>query len=67
VVLYPVALRVTNTINFGFDYGIVDRYSIAFAPLLVLLLLLLVPGRLTGRLLAGLSLVCVLGLCVAAY
>jgi hypothetical protein len=40
IVLYPPALRVSNWLNFGFDFPIVDRYSIAFAPLLVMALLL---------------------------
>lgn len=67
LVLYPVALRISNTATFGFDYGIVNRYSIPFAPLLTLLVLLLVPGRLTSRVLATLAVVCVAGLCAVAY
>ncbi|MDQ7878767.1 hypothetical protein Q9R08_12325 [Microbacterium sp. QXD-8] len=42
IILYPAALRVSNALNFGVDFGIVARYSMAFAPLLVLLALLLV-------------------------
>lgn len=45
VMLYPPALRISNWLNFGFDYPIVDRYSIAFAPLLVLSVLLAVRVR----------------------
>jgi hypothetical protein len=64
---YPAALRVSNTFNFGVDYGIVNRYSIGFAPLLVLLTLKLLPGRLVPRLLGALAVVCVAGLCAVAY
>ncbi|WP_394551190.1 hypothetical protein ACDF64_10890 [Agromyces sp. MMS24-JH15] len=45
VVAYPVALRISNALNYGVDYPVVARYSIAFAPLLVLLLLGLAPSR----------------------
>ena len=41
VILYPPALRIANWLNFGFDFPIVDRYSLAFAPLLVFALLVL--------------------------
>lgn len=43
--LYPAALRGLNWLNFGFDFPIVTRYSNAFTPLLVLLLLLVVRQR----------------------
>ena len=42
ILLYPPALRVSNALSFGIDFGIVTRYSMAFAPLLVLLVLVLV-------------------------
>ena len=45
LLLYPVALRLSNVVTFGIDVGIVARYSIAFGPLLVILLLLRVPQR----------------------
>ena len=42
ILLYPPALRVSNALPLGIDFGIVTRYSMAFAPLLVLLVLVLV-------------------------
>lgn len=45
VVLYPVALHLSNAITFGIDVFIVNRYSMGFAPMLVLLALLLIPHR----------------------
>lgn len=40
ITIYPVLLRVSNAINVGFDFPIVARYSIGFAPLLMWLVLL---------------------------
>ncbi|MGN7799940.1 hypothetical protein [Leifsonia sp. 22587] len=57
VVLYPAALRVTNVLTFGIDVGIVARYSIAFGPLLILLLLLRVPQRATHLVLGAVGVV----------
>lgn len=45
LVMYPPALRVANALNFGIDFGIVTRYSMAFAPLFVLLVLVMVRQR----------------------
>jgi len=45
VVLYPPALRVSNWLNFGFDYPIVDRYSSALAPILGFILIVLIRNR----------------------
>ncbi|NYE35101.1 hypothetical protein F4692_000205 [Nocardioides cavernae] len=45
VMVYPVLLRVSNALNVGFDFPVVARYSIGFAPLMVWLVLLLVRGR----------------------
>jgi hypothetical protein len=45
LILYPPALRLNNYLSAGIDHGIVDRYSISLAPLLVLLVLLLVRAR----------------------
>ncbi|TYL52525.1 hypothetical protein [Agromyces mariniharenae] len=45
IVLYPPALRISNWLTFGFDFPIVERYSNALAPLLVLLLVMLIPNR----------------------
>jgi hypothetical protein len=47
LLLYPVALRLSNVFTFGIDVGIVARYSIAFGSLLIILLLLRVPQRAT--------------------
>jgi hypothetical protein len=49
---YPPVLRVTNALTFGIDYGIVSRYSMSLAPLLVVLVLKLVPQRTFAWLLA---------------
>jgi hypothetical protein len=56
VVVYPVLLRVSNAVNVGFDFPVVARYSIGFAPLLVWLVLLECRDRpLLTRALAGLA------------
>lgn len=57
IILYPAALRVSNALNFGIDFGIVTRYSMAFAPLLVLLALLLIRRRSFAALMAALGVV----------
>lgn len=61
IVLYPPALRILNWVNFGFDFPIVDRYSSALTPVLVLLALLLVQNRLFSVILAILSVITALG------
>jgi hypothetical protein len=45
VLVYPVLLRTSNAINVGFDFPVVARYSIGFAPLLVWLVLVAVQDR----------------------
>ena len=62
IVLYPPALRLANALNFGFDFPIVSRYTVSFAPMMALLVALLVPGKALPRLLAGVAVVVVLGL-----
>lgn len=52
LVLYPPALRISNWVTFGFNFGIVERYSNTLAPLLVLLALLLLPRTWYARALA---------------
>lgn len=49
---YPPGLRLTNAVTFGMDVGIVSRYSMSLAPLLVVLALRLVPQRVYAWLLA---------------
>ena len=53
LILYPAAMRFSNVLTFGIDIGIVARYSIAFGPVLVILLLLRVRQRATHWLLSG--------------
>lgn len=68
VILYPPALRIANWLNFGFDFPIVDRYSLAFAPLLVLaLLLLLQKVRGIPTVLAAVGIVSALGVVAAGW
>ena len=68
IVLYPPALRLSNALTAGVDNGIVARYSIAFAPLLLWVALLATrPLRGYSRLLAGLGLLSVVALCVSAW
>ena len=66
LVLYPPALRVSNMMTFGFDFGIVSRYSIPFAPLLTWLLLKVQPHPWLGRAAAVLALVSALTLSLSA-
>lgn len=61
VVLYPPALRILNWFNFGFDFPIVDRYSSALTPVLVLLALMLVCDKWFAAVLASVSLVTAIG------
>jgi hypothetical protein len=68
ILLYPPALRLSNALTAGVDNGIVARYSIAFAPLLVWVALLATRDlRGYSRLLAGLGLLSVTALCVSAW
>ena len=66
LLLYPPALRLSNWLTFGFDFGIVGRYSIALSPLLVLLVLSLFNRRPFGVLLAAMGVVGSLGVVAAA-
>lgn len=66
IALYPPALRLSNALNFGFDFGIVSRYSIAFSPLLIWLALDAVPDRRFARLLAVIALIAMVGISAAA-
>lgn len=45
LLVYPVLLRTSNALNVGFDYPVVARYSIGFAPLLVWLVLVEAQDR----------------------
>jgi len=66
--LYPAALRVSNAVNVGIDHPVVARYSMAFTPLLVWLLLLTTRDRpLVGRALAVLAAATVLGITAGAW
>jgi len=60
LVLYPVALRVSNALTFGIDFAIVSRYSMPFAALIVLLVLCLVGQRRVRVVLAVIGVVGVL-------
>ncbi len=57
LVLYPVALRVSNALNFGIDHPIASRYSMPFAALIVLLLLCVVKQRRVRLVFAALGVV----------
>ncbi|MFC9559094.1 hypothetical protein [Agromyces sp. NPDC056965] len=65
LVLYPPALRISNWITFGFNFGVVDRYSNNLAPLLVLLALLLLKNSWYARILAILGSVGAIGVVAA--
>lgn len=66
--LYPPALRITNAVQAGVDFGIVTRYSMAFAPLLVWLALLGTrQAPWFARVLAGAAAIGVGTLCVQAW
>jgi hypothetical protein len=45
-VIYPAILRAANAIVSGFDYPIVERYSMSLAPLLILLTVLIIKNKL---------------------
>ena len=53
LILYPALMRVSNVLTFGMDVSIVARYSVAFGPLLIILLLLRVKQRATHWVLSG--------------
>lgn len=57
LMLYPVALRVSNALNFGIDYPIVSRYSMPFASVIVLLVLCMVRQRRIRVLLASVGVI----------
>ncbi|MGH3690634.1 MAG: hypothetical protein ACRDT7_10800 [Microbacterium sp.] len=61
VILYPPALRISNWLNFGFDFAIVERYSSALAPVLIISLLLLVRSVTLSRILAVIGILTALG------
>ena len=65
--LYAPLLRVSNAMTFGFDFPIVSRYSTAFAPLLVLLLLAGIRSGTVLRVLAAAGTISLLGLSMAGY
>lgn len=68
VVLYPPALQLSNAVNEGINNGIVDRYSISFAPLLVWLALLTTRDRpVIGRILGALGALCVVAVAATAW
>lgn len=67
LMLYAPLLRVSNAMTFGLDFPIVSRYSTAFAPLLVLLLLASVRSGTVLRVLAAAGTVSLVGLSMAGY
>lgn len=67
LVLYPPALRVSNWLTFGFNFGIVERYSNTFAPLLVLLALLLLQRGWYARVLAIIGSIGAIGVVAAGF
>lgn len=67
LMLYAPLLRVSNAMTFGFDFPIVSRYSTAFAPLLVLLLLAGIRSGTVMRVLAAAGTVSLVGLSMAGY
>jgi hypothetical protein len=68
VLVYPVLLRTSNALNVGFDFPVVARYSIGFAPLLAWLVLVAVQDRpLLTRGLAVLATATCLGLGLATW
>lgn len=66
VVLYAPGLRFTNSLTFGFDFPITSRYSIAFAPLLASVVLLMVPRKALAIVLALASATVFIGISVTA-
>lgn len=68
VMVYPALLRTSNALNVGFDFPVVARYSIGFAPLLVWLVLIAAQDRpLLTRGLAALGAGSCLGLALAIW
>ena len=68
VFLYPPALRLYNAASADIDFGIVNRYSMAFAPLIVWLALLGTSSSpWFARLLAVVGALGVGALCVGAW
>lgn len=55
LVLYAPVLRMSNYLTFGFDFGIVSRYSMGLTPVVVLVTLLLVRDRRFAGVSAALS------------
>jgi hypothetical protein len=67
LVAFPPLLRLSNTVVFGINTGIVDRYSLSLAPVLVVVTLALVQRRVFSWLLAVLSLLVTTALAVAVW
>lgn len=68
VLLYPVALRISNAVTMGIDHTVVWRYSMSFAPLMVLLCLMITKEHpWYARVLSVLGMLGVLALGVAAW
>lgn len=68
LMLFPPALRVSNSLNVGFDYPVVSRYAISFVPVLVWLALLSTMERpVLARALAVLGTAGALGIGVAIW
>jgi hypothetical protein len=65
-VLMPPLLRLSNAAVFGIDSGIVSRYELSLAPVLVLGILAIVRGRGLARVLATLSAVALGALALGA-
>ena len=60
-VLYAPVLRLSNYLTFGFDFGIVSRYSMGLTPVIVLVALLLVRDRRFAGITAATSALVVVG------
>lgn len=68
LLLYPPLLRLSNAYSSGIDVAIVSRYSISFAPLMVLLVLISTTGHpWLARIVAALSSLGVLAWCITAW
>lgn len=65
IVIYPVALRLSNALTFGTDVSIAPRYSMGFAPMLAILALLLIQDRRYAGLLLGIGTVTTLALSIS--
>jgi hypothetical protein len=66
LVAFPPLLRLSNTLVFGINTGIVNRYALSLAPVLVVVTLALVKRRAFSWLLAALSVAVTGALAVAA-